>query len=224
MIGLTAVIAIGGLISAAIFGFQLYLMKVATDLTRESIEISQRAIVQSREALIATQRPWLTLEAEAIGPLTWQDGGMQLEIQVTAKNTGLTPALRTHVFATLDPNISGRKGIQYCEAERGSSNNGRSTEIVFPGATLVVPKLAKADPNELDSAKLKDGSFRATVTVCISYESALDQSAHHQTLVTFDLYRAHMSPDGRVRVDPKDGELAVADMDFSYRHGTNFAD
>jgi hypothetical protein len=40
MIGLTAAIAIGGIVSAVIFGFQLHEMKVAADLTKESIDIS----------------------------------------------------------------------------------------------------------------------------------------------------------------------------------------
>jgi hypothetical protein len=44
-IGLTGARAIGGIISAVIFGFQLHEMKVAGDLTRQSIEISQRAII-----------------------------------------------------------------------------------------------------------------------------------------------------------------------------------
>jgi hypothetical protein len=223
MIALTAVIAIGGAISAVIFGLELYQMRVATELTRESLEISQRAIIQSREALIATQRAWLTLEASATG-LAWQGGGTQLELTVTSKNTGLTPALYTRILAIMDLKIGGRKGSDICNSARTSDSKEFMTNVIFPGATLTQEKVAKVDPGELNALRLKDGSLRPTVTVCIDYRSALGEPNHHQTFMTFDLFRMHYAPDGHLRVDPKDGDLAASDIDLSHREGENFAD
>jgi hypothetical protein len=42
--------------------------------------------------------------------------------------------------------------------------------------------------------------------------------------MTFDLFRMHYAPDGHLRVDPKDGDLAASDIDLSHREGENFAD
>ena len=64
MIVLTAVIAVGGLISAIIFGYQLNEMKIAGELTRESLELS-------REALKVSERAWLVPRAPSISvPIT----------------------------------------------------------------------------------------------------------------------------------------------------------
>lgn len=75
MIGLTAAIATGGLISAIIFGYQLREMQAAGDLTRESIKISEEALKNTREALISAQRPWISIDMTLSGPLTFDQNG-----------------------------------------------------------------------------------------------------------------------------------------------------
>jgi hypothetical protein len=149
---------------------------------------------------------------------------MQLQLQVTSKNTGLTPALYTHVIATLDPKMGGQKGNGVCNVARSIVIKGQHTDMVFPGATLTQPIVAKAQPEEVSAGRLKDGTFRPTVTVCVDYRSALDEPLHHQTFMTFDLSRMKLSPDGRLRLDPKDGDLAASEVDFTHRFGENFAD
>jgi hypothetical protein len=55
-----------------------------------------------RKALVADQRPWISVAIEPAGPLTWNDGGFQVSYKITLKNIGKSPALRvTHAEAVV---------------------------------------------------------------------------------------------------------------------------
>jgi hypothetical protein len=192
--------------------------------THSGLSAGQRRLPQRLATwLVSGGQPSL-LAASVTGPLTRQGGGLQLELTVTAKNTGLTPALYTRAIATFDLKSYGPNGSTACNGARKSESKSMQTDVVFPGAALKQEIHAKADPDELSTFRMNDGSFRPTVTVCIDCRSALDESIHHQTFMAFDLFRMRSAPDGRLRVDPKDGDLAASEIDLSHRWGENFAD
>lgn len=81
MIFLTAVIAVGGLLSAVIFGYQLHEMKVAAELTRESIAMSKAALAIGQRAIVFVKdSPWRfvtengQIKTWVVSPL-WENAG-----------------------------------------------------------------------------------------------------------------------------------------------------
>jgi hypothetical protein len=94
MIGLTGLIAAGGLISSIIFGFQLHEMQAAGHLTQESIRISEESLKISRETYVAGQRPWISIQISILGPLIFDSNGAEIKIGVTLKNHGHSPAMK----------------------------------------------------------------------------------------------------------------------------------
>jgi hypothetical protein len=222
MIGLTAVIAIGGAVSAAIFGYQLNEMKVAAELTRESIKISRQAIDQGRESLIATQRPWLSIQTEIVSPLTWDNGAIELRIGVIVKNVGLTPALTARIFEVLDPK-GGRKGSDFCKAQRGR-DTALFGHTIFPGATQKDAGRVRVSAEDVKGALLKSGFLAPTITVCVDYRSTLD-SLHHQSFYTFLLYEdPKIAHRGLAVIDPKRGNVTLKNLRLESVYGDNSAD
>jgi hypothetical protein len=43
--------------------------------------------------MVAASRPWVTVAIEPAGPLTWENGGLQIHYKITTRNIGKTPAL-----------------------------------------------------------------------------------------------------------------------------------
>ena len=219
----TAAIAVGGLVSAIIFGVQLHEMKVATELTRKSVDLSADALTQTREAMIATQRPWLSIETKIASPLVWKDGDLELQLRVSGKNTGLTPALNARFFAILDPK-DGRKGTVVCDAAR-KNRSAMFGRIVFPGESFETTETAEASAVEVKAGLLKGGKYLApSLTVCVDYRTAFDQPIHHQTYTTFNLYRERQAAAENDLIDPQEGDVPAIDLRMSYVWGENSAD
>lgn len=168
MIGLTAVIAIGGAVSAIIFGYQLHEMKIAADLTREGIEISRRALESS-------QRAWLApMDVIAAPPSL----GVELYYAVLFRNIGKEPA--TNVIATGDAGFTKRTPQDRGWSDLETAPN-KTCELSFEGSDRFVayPSEDKSRyafnysiaPENVDKDLL---AAKKTFFVqgCIKYESA----------------------------------------------------
>ncbi|MGF6879163.1 hypothetical protein [Paraburkholderia sp. MM5477-R1] len=68
--------------------------RISANAAVAAASASSKANDLSRQALIADQRPWIAVSIEPAGPITWQNGGMQVPFKITLKNIGKTPALR----------------------------------------------------------------------------------------------------------------------------------
>jgi len=86
---------------------------------RTSARASQEANRINRDLLIATQRPWISVDLAPIGDLTYRDDGAYLQITCIMKNLGNTPA----IYAW--PRV--------CGVMQGSQNNAaRQRESSWP--------------------------------------------------------------------------------------------
>jgi hypothetical protein len=220
MIALTAVIAIGGLISAIIFGYQLREMQTAGDLTRESIRISADALKISRETLIAAERPWISIAMTILGPLTFSAKGAEISIGVELKNHGHSPAMNVRNFVVFDP-TGGQKGHDFCEFQRVRTA-AMFAQVVFPNETILRTHIAHADISEFEKAAAKYGATPSSLTACVDYVSTFDD-IRHQTQLTADLYRAAPSPEGFALINPSDGSVPQANLRLSDVFGSHNA-
>jgi hypothetical protein len=210
LIGLTGLIAAGGLISAIIFEYQLREMQTASYLTRESIRISEEALRVSRDTFIATQRPWLSVEMTISGPLVFDSNGAQIDVGVQIKNHGHSPAMNARELVVLDPAVSGRKGSDFCELLRKRSETPFA-RVIFPGDTISEIHGARADNAEIKNALLRNGTIAPTITACVDYISRFD-NVRHQTQVTASLLKALRTPDDVASINPSQGNVPKSDL------------
>jgi hypothetical protein len=75
--------------------------RVSANAAVAAANSSSRANDLSRQALIADQRPWVSVSIEPAGPITWPNGGVQIPYKITLKNIGKTPALRLRHFEAI---------------------------------------------------------------------------------------------------------------------------
>jgi hypothetical protein len=196
MIALTAIIAVGGLFSSIVFGYQLREMQIGSKISEDALKIS-------RETFIAAQRPWVSIEMNLLGPLNFNDNGAEIEIGVKLKNHGHSPAMNARNFVIFDPNATGRKGSDFCLDQRGR-NLSDSARVIFPDDVIFDSHLARADNNEVKSATRRNGTISPFLTACVDYISDLDNS-RHQTEVTANLLRTPKSPSDSFAITPSDG-------------------
>jgi len=214
MIGLTGAIAVGGLISAVIFGYQLREMQTASDLTREGIRISA-------ETLIATQRPWVSIEMTILGPLTFDANGAGINIGVTLKNDGHSPAMHVRNFVTLDPDTAGHKGPDFCELQRTQTAQNFA-QVLFPEDTVLDVHTARADSGEIKRAMQRTG-INPLITACVDYLSEFN-NIRHQTKLTANLLKKITTPGGIAAIKPNEGNVPKSDLYLEQIFGAHTAD
>lgn len=207
MIFLTGVIAIGGFVSALTFGFQLHEMKVDSDLTRESIRISRDSFQLSRQTLIASQRPWVSIEIRLTGPLNFNNNGAQVDIGVTLKNHGHSPALNVRDFVIFDPDPAGRKGPSFCELQRTRSATNFA-QVIFPDDKISEIQTARAESEEIKRVTQTRQSISPLITACVNYISQFDD-VRHQTKLTANLLRTPSGPKQVYAITPADGDVPL---------------
>jgi hypothetical protein len=204
MIGLTGMIAIGGLISAVIFSFQLHEMKVATVLTRDTIEIS-------RAAINAAQRPWVSVDVRIAGPLVFNSDGATLTLESRIKNFGRTPAINARVFAYMSL-LNSDNLFSECDKQR---NRGTKMfgELLFPNEASNNNNSVYVSEHDLDVAEQasKDKYLSITIFGCVDYVSTLD-TLHHQSRFLYNLYRNKLDEKGVFAINKSLGKVEPSDM------------
>jgi hypothetical protein len=221
MIGLTGTIAVGGLISAVIFGYQLSEMGSASELTRQSIALSKQSLEASRDALIATQRPWVSAELSINGPFTFNEEGAQISIGVTLKNHGHSPAANVRDFVILDLG-AGEKGSEICEAQRGRFLTN-FTRTIFPDETIAHSRIASVNKDDLKAATARRDIIAPFITTCVDYLSQLDNTKH-QTRITIDLVRNPTKENPYFAIKIGSGDVPASDLSLEPLLGNQKAD
>lgn len=231
MIGLTAAIATGGLISAIIFGYQLREMQAAGDLTRESIKISEEALKNSRQTLISAQRPWISIDMTLSGPLTFDQNGAEIKIGLQLKNHGHSPALNVRHFVIFDPTPGGRKGPDFCEQRRArratfqadNMTDVEPAEIIFPYDTVSHSYTAGADATEIKIATQRRDTISPIITVCVNYASKFDD-VQHQTQLNGWLLKVPTVEDQSFAIKLGEGTIPKSDPQLLLIFGSQRAD
>ncbi len=89
---------VAGTLAVALFTWTLY--KTARDqlfASHAALEIAERSARITEQTLVASQRPWLSVEVGLAGPLIITDEEVRVEIGFTVKNVGKSPALNMQV-------------------------------------------------------------------------------------------------------------------------------
>lgn len=180
-------------VTAAVGLIQIGFLLSADDTARRSADAATLAAQVARDTLVATQRPWLSVEVALTGAGLVYDGNGDghIDVAFSVKNTGPSPALNTHIDAKFVPfmTATGRTGVDDLRdtcvaAKRAPAGNGLLGQTVFP------QQLYSEVPNLLITKTLFQGAmepvvaakdvtnFVATLVGCVSYRSSVDDQWH----------------------------------------------
>lgn len=171
----------------------------ATKATRAAIEANRL----SMDALIADQRPWVTVEkVEPNTDLQWGSVQGYIQVQVHMKNVGKTPALRTEVWVRLtttkDMRELEREQIAFADEIRNDPK--AFNMVIFPGQIRDFPAVGGIKTGEVKrqmaSMHMPQGYFSFSILGCIDYYSDISKRTHQ----TGFIYRINnrLSMDSRV--------------------------
>lgn len=199
MIGLTAVIAVGGLVSAAIFGGQLYIMRGQLDEMRDE------------------QRPWVYADIGIAGkPYRTQSNGVAFRIGFMVHNVGHLPAF--YVSPDLESFLFGIDAQSSEGAIRPRQKKLCDTPLqqpaardqlggtVFPGQASPFSGIVSISEAEIESIKRKWSNSGLIPIIpwgvgCIRYKAP--DGGNHQTGFAFSIGMANPGQVG-MRVLPLD--------------------
>lgn len=163
----------------------------------QSADAAKRAVDVARDQLVYSARPWISVEPSE-GNLTYNDGdGVQLRLQVRAKNVGHSVATDVsdwrELFADFDAALSRQQRI--CDDKRSVTE---TQYPIFPDADQITPIIVgikAAVLRETKPLRVEKGvPYHAFVLVgCISYRSGFQQR-RHQTRYAYMVARPRTSP------------------------------
>jgi hypothetical protein len=228
--------AISALATIAIAVYTVVLARVSNrqaKLIKESIDEAVKATDQakiaasaaiesnelSRNAMIAEQRPWVSIEIGLAGPLTWSDTGADFVFQFDLQNLGQSPALNVFV----DIEIHGFFGSNGIELQRNLSTRLRNRPFMvlginlFPGKDArfqnrisIGPEAIEAITNRWASEFNTNSSWISPLLVgCVSYFSVFD--SRHETGFIRQI-RLISAINGSLAISPESGDIPVSNL------------
>jgi hypothetical protein len=184
------------------------------DAAADAVKASTEGNRLNREAFIADQRPWLSVEATAAGPIVWKGNAVEMKFLFVIENVGRTPALNVRIDVELRVELgSGRLD----EEQRRLADEARARpaymgHTVFPGRRLEISYILEAGAAELANASAAMGGsdlILPHILGCASYYSAFAEGSH-QTGFIYEILRRW--PDGSHRLVGRSGGDVPADQ------------
>ncbi len=203
--------AIGTLI-VAIFTGVLFLATVALFYSSEKVaDAAKQSANVAEKTLVATQRPWVSVEMKIISPLTYDaEGNAQITIGFMLKNIGNSPAVELDLIAELHPIFGDAvaKKQKLCDAVRKSHPlDSRVSEwglVLFPQQSMPFGQALSVSHKEIEEFNLAQAGdspiwpkdrliWPAKIIGCVNYKFTFTDG-YHQTGFVGLLHRP--SPDG----------------------------
>lgn len=172
---------------AAVGAVQIVVLLNANDTAIRAANAATASNELSRRALVADQRPWLTVEIEPSGPIRWPNGGLEVSYKLTIKNIGKSPALGvTHLESVvLDRNASlatQQKEIQKSVSMVGSTFGAAN---IMPDDKRQMIFTMQVRPEDVERAAAPwtgEGGPKLVTPVLIGsveYRTGFDDQPHH---------------------------------------------
>jgi hypothetical protein len=139
--------------------------KAAGNISRKSAEAAEKAAIATelsvrvaREAYIASERPWVSVDAVVGSDLLRKPHGIEFGVNFTVKNFGKSPAVNVHIFyevVTLklaQDQFSGVRQRINQMAIQGKAGKEMGIQL-FPTEEEVIPWISSLSNDEIEDAK-----------------------------------------------------------------------
>lgn len=151
--------------------------------------LTQCTMQAQLDEMQAEQRPWVSVEVK-IGPKGLKNIRLaKLDAQVTLTNTGKTPALNVRLaILQLFTENNGQTEIKAMEKTCDALRNQRPIEmsgfVLFPGETVVLPKIVAGG---LAKTPTISPYVLSDIAGCIDYMVSGDRKKTHQTRFVYEV-------------------------------------
>jgi hypothetical protein len=186
-----------------VVGLSTVLLFFATGMSAYFLYVTDKTL---KETLEINQRPWLSVEVEAIGSFKLNRRG-EIPLRVKVKNNGLSPAQKVRIFPVLFvdkvPDLSEAEVTKWggCHQPKNDAYFGPHGAL-FPGQSLektVIPTFDDKDMKQIREPE--DGGrpgFTPTVIVCVSYVPLIGEASWRRTSDWFVLMQRREAGGSRV--------------------------
>lgn len=170
----------------------------------------------NREAMIADQRPWVSVTVTQVAPITWDSNGANFTFDFILENTGKTPA----VNARIDMKVFGDRGVNDIERQRTLSLQAEKSQAfmgvtLFPGKTATMRISTIIGQAELDDRKRgwlesykKECDWIMPVLIgCVTYDNVFND-VRRQTGFIREILCA-IPKDNSVAIGPSVGNIPL---------------
>jgi hypothetical protein len=189
--------------------------KRQSDEMLKSIAVAHRSATVAENALIATDRAWISIKAEIFGNLFFEKDRIHIDIRFNMTNVGKSPATHVEIRAELCPDMIAAK-------ERGTKSVEFSRLTIFDfGVVLFHGEVERRDWLEMEMSadifkqNIAEGMNRAKergdnesewatawpcIMACATYRLAGSSKPHH-TIILFEIQHVNAPNagwDGRV--------------------------
>lgn len=144
---------------------------LAARYAKHAANEAKRGADIAREALIASERAWLTVSLHPDGDLTFsKTGGCDLSVYLNIKNIGRTPALNVHISMTMVPMCQDHFDEVAAYAAVQRARNTKWSRPLLPGDSY----------NRKWGLGLDDYTLSpyATIFGCVTYKTLPDRELH----------------------------------------------
>ncbi len=169
--------------------------KKSADAAIKSADVAIRSAEISEKSLMAANRPWITVDIAAGGPITYNVNGVNFTILYILKNTGNSPATRVNVdpkvFAPavgIDSVLNPPGELKKLITETKGSENPFGYAL-FPEQTVRQLVTVTIPTDELKRVTQKINFICPMIIGTVSYRSNFDNLVH-QTTFMFDVRRS----------------------------------
>jgi hypothetical protein len=175
---------------------QIFFLTRADKTARTAAEAAKKSAEVAERALIAGQRPFVSVTAPIIdGGLTWEEKGARTTILFSIKNVGKSPAF--DISVQVDQFVMGRDKPdvntelrKFCAAVRRQRLLPLAKgDVLFPNETLPQRHGLLFIRAEIETnAKCNGAFFAPIVLICVDYRSSVTERRHTTGLV-YDLFQ-----------------------------------
>ena len=169
----------------------LVLQRLATEAATYSNRLS-------REAMIADQRPWVSVLVDLDGPLRWDVNGCNLSFGFNLTNTGRTPArfVSVNVQAVSLVGLGDRQLLQRSFADQVRTRRSSYGTTIFPGSCVRHSIAVVISNDEIERTRkwwkernnMDYDGIMPIIFGCVNYFTTFDLMPH-QTGFIFDIVR-----------------------------------
>jgi hypothetical protein len=182
--------------------YQLNFLSRAEGIAAATSEAAKDSADLAKDTLIASNRPWLYVDAKIKGIIDFTREPITVPIEYVVTNSGHSPALSVWITAEFLVHNLGRAAwdIQrdYCDGirktftERSVGDPKKARLVVFPDHPYLETAYYQIDQDQLKAAVKITGNYAQSLLIgCVNYRTSVDSDAH-QTRFIFEFRR----PDG----------------------------
>ena len=168
----------------------------------------------NRDAMIADQRPWVSVKIDIGGPLTWNGQGANFVFNFTVENTGRTPALNAFVRLMIYPDLTSEVErqnefsslVREKSPARGISLFPNKPSVFKIGGSIYSAQLEEWRRWFAKTYKVDDYWVQPLLIGCVTYYSAFDNVQHQTGFIRYILRSVPV--DGSVSIGPALGDIS----------------